>query len=268
MIPAQLNNTVQQQSRTHSTGRIAPVQQIVKNQRNLLTFRLISAVLLCATCSANTAVNALPNHTLGPAIQTVTTTVFLVRHAEKAGPGDPEFAGAPLSDPPLNISGVARAEELSRTLGGADVTAIYSSPYERTRATVRPLAARLGLEVTEHPAADILGLVRLIEADNRGGVVLIAGHSDTVPSLVEALGAGPVPPIEEAWEYDNLYIVTVEATGRARVSTLKYGAVSSPGAVRERKSRTSTSIRVSTKAKKRSTSRTRAPAVKRCRAGS
>ena len=202
------------------------MQPVTKNRRILVAFLLILSVPLCAASSAAIETTATPDRTSGAAVQAATTTVFLVRHAEKAGPGDPEFAGASPSDPPLNASGVARAEELVRTLGEAGVTAIYSSPYERTRATVRPLAARLGLEVTEHPAADVTGLVERIAADNRGGVVVVAGHSNTVPALVEALGAGTVPPIEEAWEYDNLYIVTIEARGPARVSTLKYGAPS------------------------------------------
>jgi hypothetical protein len=59
-------------------------------------------------------------------------------------------------------------------------------------------------------------------------VIVIAGHSNTVPALVEALGGGAVAPIEEGWEYDNLYVVSIGATGGALVSTLKYGAASSP----------------------------------------
>lgn len=204
------------------------MRRIVKNHPSLLAFLLIVSVPLCAVPSASTEAAATPDRTWEAAFQAATTTVFLVRHAEKAGPGDPEFAGASPSDPPLNASGMARAEELVRTLGDAGITTIYSSPYERTRATVRPLAARLGLEVTEHAATDVAGLAERVRATNRGGVIVIAGHSNTVPALVEALGAGPVPPIEDAWEYDNLYIVTVEAAGSARVSTLKYGAASEP----------------------------------------
>jgi broad specificity phosphatase PhoE len=206
------------------------MQPRTKNRRNLIGFLLVASVPLCAASWAGVETNATPHRTAETTVQELITTVFLVRHAEKAGPGDPEFAGASPSDPPLNASGVARAEELVRTLDEAGVTAIYSSPYERTRATVRPLAERFGLEVTEHAAADIAGLVERIRADNRGGFVVVAGHSNTVPALVEALGAGAVPPIEEAWEYDNLYIVTTEARGRARVSTLKYGARSRPRA--------------------------------------
>jgi broad specificity phosphatase PhoE len=160
-----------------------------------------------------------PDESLGPA----TTTVFLVRHAEKAAAGDPEFDPQTPADPPLNAAGRARADDLARTLEEAGVTAIFASEFARTQQTVAPLAARVGLEVTVHPARDTAGLAELVATAHAGGVVVISGHSNTVPALVEALGAGTVDPIEEAWEYDNLYVVAIEAPGEARVSTLKYG---------------------------------------------
>lgn len=161
------------------------------------------------------------------AAQGATTTVLLVRHAEKAMEGDPELVGAPPADPPLNAAGRERARALARTLGEAGVTAIYASEFARTRQTVEPLAEALGLEITTHSAADTSGLVERLRAGHSGGVVVIAGHSNTVPAIIEALGAGAIEPIEEGWEYDNLYVVVLEAPGRAQVSTLKYGAVSS-----------------------------------------
>ena len=162
----------------------------------------------------------------GPASQGMTTTVILVRHAEKAVAGDPELSGAPRNDPPLNATGRDRARALARTLEEAGVTAIYASEFARTQQTVEPLAEILGVEVMTHPAADTDGLVEILRAGHSGGVVVIAGHSNTVPAIIEALGAGPVEAIEDAWEYDNLYVVVVEASGHARVSTLKYGAAS------------------------------------------
>ncbi len=145
------------------------------------------------------------------------TTVFLVRHAEKAA--------QPVDDPPLTAAGRERTEVLVRTLAEAGVTAIYSSEYQRTRRTVEPLAMALGLEVVELPGADFEGLARRIKSRNAGGVVVVAGHSNTVPEIIEALGAGHVAPIDDN-EHDNLYVVTIETGGSARVITLKYGAPS------------------------------------------
>jgi phosphohistidine phosphatase SixA len=161
--------------------------------------------------------------------QAETTTVFLVRHAERAAPGDPEFDPADPSDPPLNAAGRARAVELARVLEEAGVSAVYASQFKRTQQTVEPLAARAGVPVTVHDARDSAGLAELITSVDAGGVVVIAGHSNTVPELVEALGAPPVAAIEDAWEYDNLFVVTRGTGGAATVRTLKYGAQSAPG---------------------------------------
>jgi len=161
--------------------------------------------------------------------QPQTTTVFLVRHAERAAPGDPEFDTANPSDPPLNTAGRARALELAHVLEEAGVTAVYASQFARTQQTVAPIAQQAGVPVTVHDARDSAGLVELIVTANTGGVVVVAGHSNTVPELIEALGAPPVAAIEDAWEYDNLFVVTVGPARDASVRTLKYGARSIPG---------------------------------------
>ena len=56
-----------------------------------------------------------------------------------------------------------------------------------------------------------------------GGRVLITGHSNTTPALVDFLGGDSVSAIHEA-EYDRLYIVVI---GPGRVATsvlLRFGA--------------------------------------------
>lgn len=191
--------------------------------KTILLFALVAIFILAPNGAPARAADNRP----GTLREHITTTmVFLVRHAEKAVPGDPEFDARNPADPPLNAAGRARAEALARTLEEAGVTAIFASEFARTQQTVAPLAARVGLEVTVHPARDTAGLAELVATAHAGGVVVISGHSNTVPALVEALGAGAVDPIEEAWEYDNLYVVAIEAPGGARVSTLKFGVSS------------------------------------------
>ena len=51
----------------------------------------------------------------------------------------------------------------------------------------------------------------------------MAGHNNTVPEIIAALGGPTFPTIPET-EYDNLYIVTVYRTGKAKVVKLKYGS--------------------------------------------
>jgi broad specificity phosphatase PhoE len=142
------------------------------------------------------------------------TTVMVVRHAEKAN--------APVGDPVLNAAGDARAKTLVHVAGDAGVSAIYASQYTRTQQTVQYLADHLGLSTNIVNAPDVTDLVDQIMADHGGEVVFVAGHSNTVPQIIEELGGDPVPPIPES-EYDNLYIVTVYRSGQAEVLHLRYG---------------------------------------------
>lgn len=123
-------------------------------------------------------------------------------------------------DPPLNAAGRVRADELARMVGGAGVTTILTSQFLRTRQTAAPLAVRLGLTPRLTPAPAVLaGRVRTGEL---GGVILVVGHSDTIPAILTALGATAPPPIAEA-EFDNLYVAAVSAEA-AHLVHLRYGA--------------------------------------------
>jgi len=148
------------------------------------------------------------------------TTVILVRHAEKNNePNNP--------NPNLSPAGQERAGELVRLLGNAGITAVYASQYVRTQQTVQPLANQLGLPVTQIEARNTDELVSQISTRNRGGVVFVAGHNNTVPAIVAALGGGSFPVIPES-EYDNMFIVTIYRFGKAKVVKLKYGKPSAP----------------------------------------
>jgi 2,3-bisphosphoglycerate-dependent phosphoglycerate mutase len=144
------------------------------------------------------------------------TTVILVRHAEKVI--DPNN-----NDPDLSPAGQARAQELVRMFADAGINAIYATQYKRTQQTVKPLADKLGLAINQVEAKKTSDLVARIRAENSGGVVFIAGHNNSVPEIIAALGGPTFPTIPET-EFDNLYIVTVYRTGKAKVVKMKYGA--------------------------------------------
>jgi broad specificity phosphatase PhoE len=60
-------------------------------------------------------------------------------------------------------------------------------------------------------------------ADYRGQTVLVLGHSNTVPALLNLfLGSNEYSNLPDT-EYNNLFIATVSERGRARVLHLKYG---------------------------------------------
>lgn len=148
-----------------------------------------------------------------------TTTMIFVRHAEKAE--------LPADDPPLSAAGERRVAELTRQLVDADVVAgvdaIYTTPYERTTATVRPLADALNLPINNYDAADTEAVLETILKEHKGKIILIAGHSNTVPVLIANLGASKkVPPIEHN-EYDNIYIISIPWFGKTKTIRMRYG---------------------------------------------
>jgi phosphohistidine phosphatase SixA len=153
------------------------------------------------------------------------TTVYLVRHAERAA--------APAQDPPLAEAGNVRSQELARMLMKAGIKAIYTSQYLRTKQTAEPLAKQLGItsdvvevkmnpsnprEISRQSYEDVAKKVYAHEGD----AALIIGHSNTVPEMIKALGGDVAPTIDEK-EYDDLFIVTIYAKGKAKVTQLKYG---------------------------------------------
>ena len=146
-----------------------------------------------------------------------TTTVILVRHAEKAA--------TPLDDPPLTAAGEARSRELWDALKDARISAIITTQFVRTRATAQPTATALGMtpEVVNAAGANHPQDVAAAVRKHAGQTVLVVGHSNTVPSIIEALGAKK-PAVICDNEYDNLYIVTLGTDGKAGVVRSKFGA--------------------------------------------
>jgi broad specificity phosphatase PhoE len=147
------------------------------------------------------------------------TVIYLVRHAEKtvaASSQDPK-------NPHLNEDGVERAGDLVSHLRDAGVTGIYSTDYLRTIETVDPLAKHLDLKIETYDPGDLAGFAKKLR--ERPGRFVVAGHSNTNPTLVELLGGDPGPPIDEASEYDRLDILVID-DGKTTTIRLRYGAPS------------------------------------------
>jgi broad specificity phosphatase PhoE len=150
-----------------------------------------------------------------------TTTVYVVRHAEKAGEG---MTPAP-ADPALTAGGTARANTLADMLREAGIQGVITTQFERTKATGLPVATRLGLteEIVDARAPMHAKLVAdSVLQKHKGQSVLVVGHSNTVPDIIAALGAPKPSPICDAG-YDNLYIVTVPSSGTPSVARLHFG---------------------------------------------
>ena len=126
-------------------------------------------------------------------------SVFIVRHFQKA-------EGA---DPSLTAEGAANAQRLAAALKDKGVRAIFATETKRAMESAAPLAKQLGLKVTAYDPANPAGLAAEVAA--AGGPVLIVGHSNTVPGLVELFGGARPAPLSDT-DYGTLY--DVEPDGR------------------------------------------------------
>lgn len=137
--------------------------------------------------------------------------VVAVRHAEKADDS---------RDPPLSAAGEVRAASLAVLLADAGIERVFSTDYDRARSTARPTAEAAGTDIELYDPRDLEGLARrLLDAPERA--ILVVGHSNTTPALVEALTGEPAEPMPET-EYDRLYRVWVASDGSTRVEVERY----------------------------------------------
>ncbi|MGH9364333.1 MAG: SixA phosphatase family protein [Thermoanaerobaculia bacterium] len=146
--------------------------------------------------------------------------VFVVRHAEKEGEGSEK--GVPLSK-----AGVARAERLATLLKDAGVNAIYSTDTVRTRATAEPLARARKLPIKIYDPRDAKAtmaadpLAASLKADEKDGVVLVVGHSNTVPDVLAAYGNNAPVRIGPD-DYGDLFLLVPQASGAPVLLRLKF----------------------------------------------
>ncbi|MGG9962002.1 histidine phosphatase family protein [Ferruginibacter sp. SUN106] len=147
-----------------------------------------------------------------------TTRIFIVRHADR------------LPTDGLKPEGIVRAEELKRVLGNAGIDSIFSTDFVRTTKTVQPIADQLHLPVILYSNNTLL-LTRILN-NSKGKTLLVAGHSDTVPELIQQCGCTPPFPVIPDTQFDNLFLVILQkekinhhTTTSCKVLRLRYGAV-------------------------------------------
>jgi broad specificity phosphatase PhoE len=138
--------------------------------------------------------------------------IFVVRHAERADTS---------ADSPLSPTGEARAGRLAALLKDAGITQIYTTDLKRTIQTGAPLAHALHLVPHALKAADPAALLAQLHAASPHDRILVVGHSNTVPALLEALGVSPAITLEDA-EYDNLFLVVPQPGASPRLVRFRF----------------------------------------------
>jgi phosphohistidine phosphatase SixA len=140
-----------------------------------------------------------------PAEALAQKAVFVVRHAEKESESNEK--GTPLSK-----AGAEHAARLAELLKGAGVTAIYATDTVRARQTGEPLAQMLKLTIKTYEPRDARGtmtpqpLLDLLKANEKDGIVLVVGHSNTVPDVLTGLGAKESVKIATE-DYRDVYLL-------------------------------------------------------------
>lgn len=155
---------------------------------------------------------------LGMNVCAQTTTIILLRHAEK----DTTIAGTTMmkADPPLTKAGEKRAERLLAVLKEYKPDAIYSTNYIRTKETVSPLAKKFNKEIQLYDPKNLAALGEQL-LQQQGKTIVVAGHSNTTPSLVNLLiKENKYPNLDES-AYGQFWIVTI-ADGKAVARVVTY----------------------------------------------
>ena len=111
-------------------------------------------------------------------------SVYLVRHADA---GSRHEWHQPDDVRPLTDRGMRQARRLADLLGDRPIQRVVSSPSMRCRATVGPLAERLGLDVELDgavqegaPLQDALAVVRGAALEE----VVVCSHGDVIPDVL------------------------------------------------------------------------------------
>lgn len=153
--------------------------------------------------------------------ETSSTTVFLVRHAEKVDAS---------RDPELSPAGKERAQELAYVLGNVKLDAVYDTPFIRTRDTAKPTADSQGLKVETINSLileDLKLFVDIALEKHKGGTILFVSHSNIVPALMKIIKKEELTVSRSEYmndqAYDDLIVVSYETRDDVRILNLKYG---------------------------------------------
>ena len=174
---------------------------------------LCSGALLLLGVQGDLAAQSAPT-AAGPSL------VILVRHGEKAL--------EPAADPNLSPAGQERAKALLDALQHVQPSAIIVSATRRTGETAALLAAKSGVtpqvvSLTGGGATHVNAVADAVRRQH--GVVVVVGHSNTVPAIVKALGGPALPDLCDS-SYAYLFLLQPGKDGKpATLVRAQYGAV-------------------------------------------
>ncbi len=133
------------------------------------------------------------------------TQLIIMRHAEKEQVDS--------VDPSLSAAGKQRAERLAVLLKDVNIDELYVTPFRRTAQTLAPLAEAKQLKAELYHPGQLQDLARKLLA-KKGKTIVIAGHANTSPELVNMLlGENRYAPLSEN-EFGKIWMLTL-SNGKA-----------------------------------------------------
>ena len=140
------------------------------------------------------------------------TTIILVRHAEK-------MKG---KNPGLTPEGQERAERLAQILRPISLNHVFSTNYNRTQKTATPVAISKELTIENYDPRALKDFGKMILENHKGETILVVGHSNTTPELLNFfLKENVVTSISES-DYGNFYIVNIDSEEEAKGVLLRF----------------------------------------------
>jgi len=127
------------------------------------------------------------------------TTIYFIRHAEKADSSP---------NPELSEEGIKRSVRWTKLFEKIHIDVFYTTLTRRTQMTCSTVATSKQKDILFYDHNKFT--VQEIFAKHSGKIILVVGHSNTIPQQINAfLGEEIYQQIDEN-EFGNLYTVTVK----------------------------------------------------------
>ena len=137
--------------------------------------------------------------------------VFVIRHAED------ELTGK--IDRGLRPEGLERAADWAAILRPSKIDLVVTTEIERSRLTGKIIAETLDVPRVEFNRGASAGIAKFLRENHPEEVVLVVGHSETIPHMLRSFGH-PNPFKITRSAHGWLFIVTPLENGPPAVSTL------------------------------------------------
>ena len=184
-----------------------------------LEIGLILALLISLFFTSKQHFSQLPKSTVMPSLDEAkitkqsaadVTQIYILRHTEKADDN--------AEDPELSTQGIAHALYWRSVLQHTQFDQVFTTDFKRNIQTANLLTTESSIrpELYYPMSFDVLKFINQI----KGQRVLIIGHSNTIPDMVNRLIGETIYPPMSHENYDVLFIVTINKNGDTSSSML------------------------------------------------